>query len=204
MSEVSTSRRGVMRALTVLPSIFATTAIANAATGLACIPTASQDPSWLALIDQERQTSLAYNVALEAEDQAYDRYFAAKEAADAKWQAEWDGKAGKPHIFIDARPAHEAGDLRVNNGIVDHNAFCSRMQAKRKTLEASCDQESGFPAAKENCLAAGERHDAAIRAVIAYPSRDPDIIAHKLRLLIGEYGDEESRLASLLASIGEA
>ncbi|MCB4858403.1 MULTISPECIES: hypothetical protein [unclassified Sphingobium] len=193
-----------MRALIIAPSLIATP-VASAATGLVCTPTTTQDPAWLGLLDDEREASSAYNMALEAEDQAYDRYFAASKAAEAKWQAAWDEKAGKPHEFIDARPAHETGDLRVTNGIADHNAFCARMRAERDTLEESCDRESGLPAAKEECRAAGQRQGAAIRAIVAYPSRDPDIIAHKLRLLIGEYGDDEGDLTPLLTSIvGEA
>ena len=204
MNELHSSRRQVMRALIIAPSLIATP-VASAATGLVCLPTASQDPAWLALLKEEREAHSAYNIALEAEDQAYDRYFAASKAADAKWQAAWDEKAGKPHKFINARPAHETGDLRVNNGIADHNAFCARMRAERDTLEDSCGRESGLPAAKEECRAVAHRHGNAIRAVVAYPSRDPDIIAHKLRLLIDQFGDDEGDFAPLLTSItGEA
>ena len=205
MHEVSTSRREVMRALIVAPSIIATPAVASAATGLVCTPTATQDPAWLVLLDNERHAATVYDIEVEAEDQAYDRYYTASKAADAKWQAAWDEKAGKPHKFIDARPAHETGDLRVSNGIADHNAFCARMRKERDALEPPLLQESGLPAAQETCTAARSAHIAAIQAIVAYPSRDPDIIAHKLRLLIGQYGDDEGDMTPLLTSIiGEA
>lgn len=205
MNELHSSRRAVMRALIVAPSIIATPAVAHAATGLICAPTATQDPAWLVLLEDERHAATAYDIEVEAEDQAYGRFYAARDDAASKWQAAWDQEAGKPHLFIDARPAHETGDLRVSNGIADHNAFCARMRKERDALELPLLHESGLPAAQEKCTAARSAHIAAIQAIIAYPSRDPDIIAHKLRLLIDQFGDDEGDLAPLLASItGEA
>lgn len=51
MHEVSTSRRGVMRALAVIPSIIATPVAASAATGLICSPVTS-DTEWQRIISE--------------------------------------------------------------------------------------------------------------------------------------------------------
>ncbi|GAY19717.1 hypothetical protein SFOMI_0237 [Sphingobium fuliginis] len=87
----------------------------------------------------------------------------------------------------------------------DHNAFCQRMRVERDALEAPLMTQSELPEAEAKCSAARRDHVAAIKAVIAYPSRDPDIIAHKLRFMIDQFGDEEGDLTPLLTSItGEA
>jgi len=203
MSEVSTSRRAVMRALAILPAAIVTQPAAHAAVELVSSPVS--DGRWAKLLADERRAASAYDELVNAEDAAYDRFYSARDAADAKWQARWDEKAGKPYIFIDARPAHEQGDERATAGIHDHNAFCEAMRKERDAMEAPLLKQSWLTEAQAECSAARSAHIATIEAIVAYPSRDPDIIAHKLRLLIEQFGDVDGDLPRLLASItGEA
>lgn len=199
MSEVSTSRRAVMRALAILPAAIVTPPAAHAAVELICSPAANA--GWGDLLARERRAAAAYDALADLEEAAYDRFYDARSAAVAQWQAEWDDKAGKPWKFIDARPVHEAKDTRVDAGVQDHNAFCERMRNERDALEAPLLQRSGLPEAEAQCSEARKAHVAAIQAVIAFPSRDPDIIAHKLRMLVDLYGDDNGDLTPLLTSI---
>ncbi|WP_157035892.1 hypothetical protein [Sphingobium chungbukense] len=194
-----------MRALTVIPSIIATTAAASAATGLSCIPAASKDPAWLALLDDERRAAAVASQAAGAADEAFGHFAKARASFMEGWQAEWDDKFGRPHKFIDARPTHEEGDERVNAGIADYNAFPTMMKEKRNQTTAALNTQYGVQETEEVWSAAHDTRMGAIKAIIAYPSRDPDIIAHKLGLLIEHFGDEEGDLKPLLTSItGEA
>jgi len=199
MSEVPTSRRAVMRALAILPAAIVTPPTAHAAVELVCSPVS--DGRWAKLLADERRAATAYDELANAEDAAYDRFYSARDAADAKWQARWDEKAGRPYIFIDARPAHEQGDERATAGIHDHNAFCEAMRKERDAMEAPLREQSGLAEAQADCSAARSAHIAAIEAIVAYPSRDPDIIAHKLQLLIEQFGDDDRNLRPLLSSI---
>ena len=61
MSEVSTSRRNVMRAIAILPSIIATPAVASAATGLVCTPVVS-DADWRRIVSEYRAAVQTHNV----------------------------------------------------------------------------------------------------------------------------------------------
>jgi hypothetical protein len=117
------------------------------------------------------------------------------------WQAEWDDKCGKPHKFIDARPDHEQGDERVAAGIIDYNAFLKVMESRRDSVTVGLSTEYGVAETEECYYVARDAHVASINALIAYPSRDPDIIAHKLRLMVEQFGDEEGDLRPLLNSI---
>lgn len=204
MNELHSSRRQVMRALIIAPSLIATP-VASAATGPVCTPTASQDPAWLALLEDERRTAAAAKQAGKAADDAFSRFSNARDAFMEGWQAEWDDKSGRPYKFIDARPAHEEGDCRINAGMIDYNAFHKLMKAKRDQTTAALNSQYRVAETEDVWGAAHDTHIAAIKAIIAYPSRDPDIIAHKLRLLIDQFGDDEGDLAPLLTSIaGEA
>ncbi|NML88795.1 hypothetical protein HHL26_06900 [Sphingobium sp. TB-6] len=204
MNELHSSRREVMRALIIAPSLIATP-VASAATGLVCTPTTTQDPAWLALLEDERRTAAAAKQAGKAADDAFGRFSNARASFMEGWQAEWDDKHGKPYKFIDARPAHEEGDCRINAGMVDYNAFPKLMKAKRDQTTAALNSQYRVAETEEVWSVAHDTHIAAIKAIIAYPSRDPDIIAHKLRLLIDQFGDDEGDFAPLLTSItGEA
>ena len=203
MSEVSTSRRAVMRALAILPAALVTPPAAHAAVEMVRSP--AGDAGWAALLAEERWTAAASRQAGIIADEAFSRYSKARDAFMKDWQSEWDDKHGKPHKFIDARPAHEQGDVRVAAGIVDYNAFPRTMEARRDAATAALNDEHGVMETEDRYYLAHDAHVDAIQALIAYPSRDPDIIAHKLRLLIEQFGDEESDLRPLLNSItGEA
>lgn len=203
MSEVSTSRRAVMRALAILPAAIVTPPAAHAAVELVCSP--AGDAGWSTLLAEERRTAAASLQAGIEADSAFSRYSKARKAFMEGWQAEWDEKCGKPHKFIDARPAHEQGDARVAAGIIDYNAFPKLMESRRDAVTAGLNTEYGVAETEERYYVAHDAHMASIKAMIAYPSRDPDIIAHKLRLLIDQFGDDEGDLRPLLNSItGEA
>jgi hypothetical protein len=188
-----------MRAIAILPSLIATPV---AAAGLVCLP--ADDAGWIALLAEERRAAATFDQTCEEHNEAYDRLFAAESAAKADWNDQWL-EAGHLWKFVDARPAHEQGDERATAGVSDYNANLARLRQERDKIEARVRRETGFDAVDQRHDAACAAHSKAVKAIIAHPSRDPDIIAHKLRLLIERYGDDEGDLAPLLASIvGEA
>ncbi len=202
MSEVSTSRRAVMRALAILPAAIVTPPAAHAAVDLVGAPyPASADVEWLVLLAAERRASQAFDLEADVNEAAYDRYFEARSAAEA----ELDRDAGQPWRFIEARPAHERGDARTNAGIRDYNADCERRRTEKAALDDRLRAEMGMDGVDERYDAACDAHYDTVLAIIAHPSRDPDIIAHKLRLIVTRYGDTNGDLKPLLTSItGEA
>ena len=202
MHEVSTSRRAVMRALAILPAAIVTPPAAHAAIELVCSP--AGDGAWAALLAEERRSAAAFDAILDEYNDAYDRLFEAKRVAKADWNRQWD-EAGKLWKFIDARPANEQGDERATAGVRDYNANLERLRQEREGIEQRVREQCGFDAVDERYSDACDAHTAAIKAIVAYPSRDPDIIAHKLRMLIDRYGDDDGDFAPLLSSItGEA
>jgi hypothetical protein len=191
-----------MRALAILPAAIITPPAAHAAVELvgASHP-ASADVEWLALLETERRASKAFELEVDKKETADDRFFAARAAAEA----ELDRDAGQPWRFIKARPAHEQGDARTEAGIRDYNADCERRRTAKAALDDRLRAEMGMDEVDERYDAACDAHDAAVMAIIAHPSRDPGIIAHKLRLIVTEYGDTNGDLRPLLRSItGEA
>ncbi len=200
MHELHSSRREVMRALIIAPSIIATP-VASAATGLVCTPTATQDPAWLALLEDERRLSVAFDIEANQNDKAYSSFFAARSDAEAAL----DQGAGEPWRFIQARPAHEVGEVRTTAGIRDYNAHCERIRAIRDGMDDRLRSEMDLDSVDDRYDAASDAHYAAVCALIAFPSRDPDIIAHKLRMIVSYHGDANGDLTPLLTSItGEA
>ncbi|WP_293921834.1 hypothetical protein [Sphingobium sp. UBA5915] len=121
------------------------------------------------------------------------------------WQAEWDEKSGRPYIFIEARPESETGDERTEAGIRDYNAYHAIMRERRERIEEECRAKTGLHKFSDEYDAVCRAHTATIKAIVSYPSRDPEIIAHKLRMIIERDGDDNGELKFLLASIvGEA
>ena len=202
MNTVTSSRRNVMRALAILPATLITPTAAHAAGDFVRAPcAASADAEWLGLVAAERRASNAFDVEAGANENAYDRFYKARSVAEA----ELDRDAGQPWRFIQARPAHEHGTARTEAGIRDYNADCQRRRTERATLDDRLRSEMDLDTVDEKYDAACDAHYAAVRAIIAHPSRDPDIIAHKLRLILEVGGDNNGDLRPLLASIaGEA
>lgn len=199
MHEVTTSRRDAMRSFAILPAILAAPSVASAAI------TATQHPDWLALLAEERRTSADFGHIGDVQDDAYGRFYDARAAAMEAWQADWDKKIGRPHLFIDARPGTEEWEERSSAGIRDYNAYHERMVAQREAIETNARRASGLIEIDKRYDALCDAHTAAIKAIVAYPSRDPDIIEFKLRMIINRYGDDNGEIAPLLASIaGEA
>ncbi|WP_352000012.1 hypothetical protein VVT58_01945 [Sphingobium sp. SJ10-10] len=91
MNELHSSRREVMRALVIVTSIIATPVAASAATGLVCTPTASQDPAWLALLEDERRAAAAARRAGVSADEAFSRFSNARSAVTPR-----SGRPSKP------------------------------------------------------------------------------------------------------------
>ena len=204
MHEVSTSRRAVMRALIIAPSIIATPVVASAAPGLVCIP-ATQRPEWLALLAEERRLDAIFDQMVDLRNDAEERYIQARTVLTAAWQAEMDDMGGKPWKFVQARPGHEADAERTAAGIADYNAFGARMRDEEKGIREKARQEVGMADAEAKWSEACDAHMASFSAIIAFPSRDPDIIAHKMRMILDRYGAENDDMRPLLTSIvGEA
>ncbi|WP_333605970.1 hypothetical protein [Novosphingobium sp.] len=179
---------------------FALAPIAIAAPAIAVSP-AVRDHQWLALLAAERQTSDAFAMEADANEEAYDRFYDMRKAA----LEELERDAGQPWRFIQARPTHEQGDARTEAGIRDYNADCERRRTEQATLDERLRLEMGLDGVDERYDVACDAHYDSVRAIIAYPSRDPDIIAHKLRLILNLGGVSSGDIRPLLASInGEA
>ncbi|QHD65760.1 hypothetical protein GS397_00860 [Sphingobium yanoikuyae] len=192
-----TDRRAFLAGLTIAPAAIVIPA-------MAATP-ATQDPAWLALLAQERSAAAAFDQMVDLREEADDRFFDAKAAFMAKWQAEMDEKSGKIWKFIQARPADEGEDERATAGVRDHNAFNADMRAQLDGLDEALRREVGLPDVEDKWLTACDAHSASFRATIAFPSRDPDIIAHKMRMILDRCGDDNGDLRPLLTSIvGEA
>lgn len=192
-----TDRRAFLAGLTLAPAAIVIPA-------MAATP-AAQDPAWLSLLAEERRTAVIFDQMVDLREEADDRFYDAKAAFMAKWQAEMDDKSGKPWKFIQARPADEGEDERATAGVRDHNAFNANMRAQLDGLDEALGREVGLPDVENKWLTACDAHSASFRATIAFPSRDPDIIAHKMRMILARYGDDNGDIAPLLSSItGEA
>lgn len=188
-----TSRRTFIAALATAP-------VAIAAPAIAAVP-ATQHPDWLALIADERRLHEAFNVMVDVQEEADDRYYAACEVAEREWQAAYDARRTLPAVDdIEGESADER-ENRIRTAIANWNAGNQAMRDQRDDLRAKVREQSGLADVEERYLAACSAHTKAIRAIVAYPSRDPDIIAHKLCLMMERYGDDSGELKPLLASI---
>lgn len=199
MPEVSTSRRAVMRALIIAPSIIATPFAASAAPGLVCIP-ATQHPEWLDLLSAERQASEDFTVISNAHEDAYDIYYDEVRAWNDGWQTRKDDLR-LPHVeWIEGEDA-ESRRLRVEASIKKYGRQSIALEREQKAGAERIRRDCGLALSEKKFSEASSLHRNAISAIVAYPSRDPSIIAAKVELLIKEYGDESGDLAPLLASI---
>ncbi len=187
-----TNRRAFLAGLTLAPAAIVIPA-------MAATP-ATQDPAWLMLLAEERSAAAAFDQMVDLREEADSRFIDAKDAFMAKWQAEMDDKSGKVWKFIQARPAGEGGDERIMAGVRDHNAFNADMRAQLDGLDEAISREVGRPDVEAKWEAACDAHTASVKAIVAYPSRDTDIIVHKLRLILDRYGDD-GEIAPLLSSI---
>lgn len=192
-----TDRRAFLAGLTLAPAAIVIPA-------MAATP-ATQDPAWLALLAKERNAAAVFDQMVDLREEADNRFFDAKAAFMAKWHAEMDDKNGKVWKFIQAQPAHEGEDARAIAGVRDHNAFTADMRAQLEGLDDALREQAGLPDAEAKWEAACDAHTASVKAIVAFPSREADIIAHKLRLILDRYGDDNGDIAPLLSSItGEA
>lgn len=198
MNDLALSRRAVTRALFLLPAA-AVPAAAVAAPAFVCSP-ALQDPAWLALLAAETEASRNFTAVAAEHDEAYDRLSAARNTLMDAWKKERSA-TNNPGKFIAARPYHESEGDRCAAGIRDYNANNARLAAEKSEIEGRARKMSGFADVDQRYEAASSRHRSTISAVIAYPTRNPDFIADKLRLLIKEFGDETDELSPLLTSI---
>jgi len=189
MHEVSTSRREVMRAIAIIPSIIATPFAASAATGLVCAPT-NDNARWASLLADFEQAQKAHSCAFDAHSEAEGQYYATLPQEPRK-------------VYLHATSTNERGEI-----FFDADAYNAEVMAARAEFEQAKIDTYDASGCAETEIAQSDALDTmteAMRAIIAFPSRDPDIIAHKLRLIIKEYGDDEGDLRPLLASIaGEA
>lgn len=176
-----TDRRAFLTAALMAPVAIATPALAAST---------AHDPHWKALLAEMARSNKAHDVASAGTDEAYDRYFA-------------------------MRPKLREVRLRANgkdsdgNHLVDAAAYNAERRAAQEEFEqADVDARriSGYGEREIVQASSLDALTASIKAIIAYPSRDPDIIAFKLRLIVKEYGDDSGDLTPLLASIagGEA
>lgn len=188
-----TDRRAFLAGLTLAPAAIVIPAMAASP--------ATQDPAWLALLAKERSAAAAFDHMVDLREEADDRFFDAKAAFMAKWHAEMDEKNGKVWKFIQARPADEGDDERAMAGVRDHNAFTAEMRAQLDGLDDALREQAGLPDAEAKWEVACDAHNASVKAIVAYPSRDADIIAHKLRLILDHYSDDNGDIAPLLSSI---
>lgn len=188
-----TSRRSFIAGLAVAP-------VAIAAPALAAIP-AAQHPDWLALLANAQQAEAAFNLVIDEQEQALRRFFAACRAAELEWQRAYDAHSRLPHVPQVEGESPAAFEARVQEAIGKWNAENRAMRDDRDGLEARLRVETGLAEVEQRYETAGSAHVAAVKAIIAYPSRDPDIIAHKLRLMLDQYGDDSDGCMSLLASI---
>ncbi|RYM11012.1 hypothetical protein [Sphingobium cupriresistens] len=202
MHEVATSRRGAMRALAIIPAIIAAPA-ASAATGLVCIP-ATQHADWLALLAEERRLSAAFDLMVDEQEEADDRFYAACEAAEKDWQRAWEARTWPGVDRLEGQSDQEF-ENSVQVAVQRWNVEGEAARQQREAIRDLARQETGLAEVEGRYKAACDTHTAAIRAIIAYPSRDPDIIAQKLRVILDRFGDDSGDLRPLLASIvGEA
>ncbi|MCC4252242.1 hypothetical protein LL251_07380 [Sphingobium naphthae] len=192
-----TSRRAFIAGLAAAP-------VTIAAPALAAIP-AAQHPDWLALLANEQRAEAAFNLLIDEQEQTLRRFFAACRAAEKAWQRAYDAHRSLPHVPQIEGESAAAFDARVQEAIGKWNAENRAMRDDRDGLEARLRVETGLAEVEQRYKTACSAHVAAVKAIIAYPSRDPDIIAHKLRLMLDQYGDDSDGCMSLLASItGEA
>ena len=190
MSEVSTSRRAVMRALAILPAVIVAPQTAQAAAQLVCAPQSPvNDERWRALLAEMARADAAHSEAFEAWGAAETRYY---ELKPEMWKA-----------VLRPTSTDENGVIFFDPDV--YNAEVAASRKKHQEDEAEARRVSGYDEAEAFQSAALDRLTASIKAIIAYPSREPDIIAAKLQLIIREYGDDNGDLAPLLSSItGEA
>jgi len=189
MSEVSTSRRAVMRALAILPAAIITPPAAHAAVELVCSPNNNSD-RWVSLLADFDQAVKAHSCAFDAHSEAEARYYAALPLEPRK-------------VYLRPTSTNERGEIFFDADA--YNAEVRAAQAEFKQAKVDAFLSSGCAETEPAQSDALDRMTEAMQAIIAFPSRDPDIIAHKLRLLIDQFGDDEGDLHPLLNSItGEA
>ncbi|MFB0875345.1 MULTISPECIES: hypothetical protein [unclassified Sphingobium] len=188
-----TSRRTFITAAALAP-------VAIAAPAVAAIP-ATQHPDWLALLAEERRLSAAFDLMALEQEQADDRFFAACEAAEADWQRRFDAHRRLPTIpDVEGESADEL-ERRAQAAIRTWNAENQAMRDERETIRERLREQTGLADVEARYSAACSAHTASIRAIVAHPSRDPDIIAHKLRMIVKRQGDSSGSIAPVLASI---
>ncbi|MCC4251215.1 hypothetical protein LL251_02140 [Sphingobium naphthae] len=188
-----TSRRSFIAGLAVAP-------VAIVAPAVAALP-AAQHPDWLALLANEQQAEAAFSLLTVEQEQADSRFFDACRAAEQAWQRAYDAHSRLPHVPLVEGESPAALEARVQQAIGKWNAENRAMRDDRDGLEARLRVETGLAEVEQRCETALSTYVAAVKAIIAYPSRDPDIIAHKLRLMLDQYGDDSDGCMSLLASI---
>ena len=198
MHEVPTSRRAVMRAIAIVPAIIAAPAVAAAAPALVCA--AAEDPAWLVLLAEEQRAYAAYSAAIDLSEEAANRFHEAIEAFDCNWWDRFEARRfpAVPKIDGETDAQHEE---RVNQAVQQWNADGAAFRQEKEETPARLRAAAGCPEADEAQAAACEAHRTAIDAVIAHPSRSPDIIARKLQLIVREFGDCDHILDPLLTSI---
>ncbi|EZP72356.1 hypothetical protein BV96_01789 [Sphingomonas paucimobilis] len=189
MHEVSTSRRAVMRALAILPAAIVTPAAAHAAVELVCAPP-DNGARWASLLTNFEQAVETHSRAFDAHCESEARYYAALPGEPRK-------------VYLRPTSTNERGEI-----FFDADAYNAEVKAARAEFQQAKIDAFQLSGCAETEVAQGAALDAmteAMRAIIAFPSRDPDIIAQKLRLIIKEYGDDNGDLTPLLCSItGEA
>lgn len=188
-----TSRRGFIASLAVAPVAIVAPAFAT--------PAATQHPDWLSLLADERRTFAEFDHMCAVQEAADDRFFDAREMAERAWQRDFDAHRALPHVPPIEGESALSLEARVQDAIKKWNAENQRMRAEREALDGRLRVETGLVEVDQRHERACSAHMAAIRAILAYPSRDPDIIAHKLQMIIDHYGDDNGDYAVLLASI---
>lgn len=188
-----TDRRTFLTAALIAPVAIAAPAIASVS--------ATQHPEWLALLAEERRLDVIFGQMVDLLEGVERRYLEVRTVLTENWQRQMDDRNGKPWKFIQDRPSHESDEERTTAGVADHNAFAARMREERECLGDKARQEVGMAEAEAKWHGACDAHMASFHAVITYPSRDPAIIAHKMRMILDRFGDTNGDLRPLLASI---
>ena len=198
MSEVSTSRRAVMRALAILPAAIVAPPAAHAAVELVCSP--AGDAAWSTLITDEQRARETFEAGMEAQDLVYGRYHDALKAAEDDWHDRFSARRF-PAVPIVASETEVEREARVEAAVQDWNAEGQTFRDQRDSIKPRLREQFDIDKVDQDYSEKADRHNAAIRAIIAYPSRSPEIIAHKLKLVLQQWGDWDGILSPLLASI---
>lgn len=198
MSEVSTSRRAVMRALAILPAAIVAPPAAHAAVELVCSP--AGDSVWAALLAEERRASEAFDAAMEAQEFVYGRYHEAFQAAEDDWRDRFDARRF-PTVPNVAGETDAQREKRVQAAVIDWNAEGQAFRDERDSIKPRLREQFDIDGVDQDYSEKADRHNATVRAIIAYPSQTPEIISHKLQMVLQQWGDWDDILSPLLASI---